>query len=199
MAEIFPPGKGKLAVLSALEFTSLEYTAVYNGYFSDYFVAPLVKSFMDPMALFLDIPNNYAAIPGSGDVPVAFTHTFDVAKYVVALQGLPKWGKESTIIGDKVTMNEFVHLAEQAKGEKFTVVYDSMEKLQSGQITELPSHPTLYPFFPKPMLQGFFAAFGILFERGALDLDVKGSLTERFPEIKPRRLKDLLAEAYGSA
>lgn len=154
---------------------------------------------MDPMALVLDIPNDFAAIPGSGDVPVTFTHTFDIARYVVALQALPKWEKESVIVGDKVTLNEFVKLAEQVKGKKFTVVHDSLEKLRSGQITELPSHPAMYPFFPKPMLQGFFAAFGIMFEQGALDLDVKGSLVERFPEIKPRKVKDLLEEAYGRA
>lgn len=197
IAKYFPPGKDKIAVIKALAATSLGYTTIYNGFFSDYFVAPQVKTYMNPMALVLDIPNEFAPIPGSGDVPVTFTHTFDIAKYVVALQSLPKWEKESFIIGDKVTLNEFVRLAEQAKGKKFTVVHDSLEKLRSGRITELPSHPAMYPFFPKPMLQGFFAAFGVMFEQGAFDLDVRGSLTERFPEIKPRKIKALLEEAYG--
>lgn len=199
IAAYFPVANGKIAILRALETTSLEYTAICNGYFLDYFVAPKVKTYMNPMAMVIDIPNDFAAIPGSGNVPVAFTHTFDVAKYVAALQALPKWEKESVIVGDKVTWNEFVQLAEQVKGKKFTVVHDSMEKLQSGEITELPSHPAMYPFFPKQMLQGFFAAFGIMFEKGVFNLDVKGSLVEQFPDIKPRKVKEALEEAYGSA
>lgn len=198
IAEYFPPGKGKLAMLQALRSTSLEYTAIYNGYFTDFFVAPRVKTYMLPMSVVVDIPNNFAAIPGTGDVLVDFVYTLDIGKYVAALQGLPKWEKESVIVGDKITLNEFVKLAEQVKGEKFTIVHDSMEKLQSGEITELPSHPALYQYYPKPVLQAFFASFEVMFEKGAFDLGVKGSLTERFPEIKPRKVKELLEEAYGS-
>jgi hypothetical protein len=115
------------------------------------------------MAVVLDIANDFAAIPGSGDVPVVLTHTFEVARFVAALVKLPRWEKDPYIVGDRVTWNEFLRLAEEAKGIKFTVVHDSLEKLRTGQITELPSHPSLYPFFSKQMLQGFFAAFGIMF------------------------------------
>ncbi|KAJ9106062.1 hypothetical protein QFC20_004124 [Naganishia adeliensis] len=147
IAEFYPPGKGKIAVLRALESTSLEYTAIYTGYFIDFFVAPYVKTYMLPMSVVIDIPNHFAAIPGTGDVLVDFVYTLDIAKYVAALQGLPKWEKESVIVGDKITLNEFVKLAEQVKGKKFTIVHDSMEKLRSGQITELP-----FAFRPLPGL-----------------------------------------------
>lgn len=187
----------KLDILAALEATSLEYTSVLNGYFFDYYVVPKVKSYMPPVALAVDIQSDFAAIPGSGDVPVVFTHSFDVARFVAALIDQPKWDKESYIIGNKLTWNEFVKLVEEVKGTKFEVVYDSLEKLKTGKITELPSHPYLYPFFPKEMLQGMFAAFGIMFEKGEFDMRPARSLNDQFPDIKARSVKELLVQALG--
>ncbi|KAH7147189.1 hypothetical protein B0J13DRAFT_584505 [Dactylonectria estremocensis] len=193
----FPIAQSKLDITAALEATStLEYTAVLNGYFADYWVAPKVKSYQDPLLLVVDIPNNFAAIPGSGNELVAFTHTFDVARFVAALVGAPKWEKESYIIGDKVSWNQFVQYAEEAKGTKFTVKTDSVEELKKGQITELPSNPHLYPFFPKEMLQGLFSAFGRIFAEGAFDFKPKHTLNKDFFEVQARKVKDLIFEAW---
>lgn len=198
IASYFPIGGAKLNVLAALEATSsLEYTAVYNGYFADYWVLPKVKSYQAPLALVVDIANDFAAIPGSGNELVVFTHTFDIARFVAALVGASKWDKESYIIGDKVSWNQFVQYAEEAKGVKFTVKYDSIEDLKAGKITELPSHPHMYPFFPKPMLQGLLAAFGRMFVDGVFDFKPERTLNEEFPEVKARKIKDLLFEAWG--
>ncbi|KAF5534820.1 transcriptional activator Mut3p [Fusarium napiforme] len=198
IASYFPIAQAKLNVIAALEATSsLEYTTVYNGYFADYWVLPKVKSYQSPLALVVDIENNFAAIPGSGNELVTFTHTFDVARFVAVLVGAPKWDKESYIIGDKVSWNQFVQYAEEAKGVKFTVKHDSIEDLKAGKITELPSHVHMYPFFPKPMLQGLFAAFGRMFVEGAFDLKPERTLNEVFPEVKARKIKDLLFEAWG--
>lgn len=144
----------------------------------------------------MDVANDYAAIPGSGNVPVVFTHTWDIAKFVAAYVQKPKWDKGVYVVGDKITWNDFVALAEDAKGKKFTVVNDPIEKLQKGKITELPSHPHLYPFFPKQMLQGFFAAFGILTEQGVFDLEPAQTLNDEFPEIKARTVKEVLDAAW---
>ncbi|KAF5535525.1 transcriptional activator Mut3p [Fusarium mexicanum] len=198
MVAYFPIAQAKLNLIAALEAaSSLEYTAVYNGYFADYWVLPNVKSYQSPVVLVVDIANNFAAVPGSGDELVTFTHTFDIAAFIAALVGASKWDKESYIIGDKVSWNQFVQYAEEAKGVKFTVKHDSIEDLKSGKITELPSHPHMYPFFPKPMLQGFFAAFGRMFVEGAFDLKPERTLNEQFPEVKARKIKDLLFEAWG--
>lgn len=181
-----------------MESTSLEWTAVLNGYFLDYYGAPKVKTYMPPMSLVVDLSSNFAAIPGSGDVPVVFTHTFDVGKFVAALLTKKEWEKESYIIGDKLTLKEFVHIAEEVKGTKFTVEYDSVDKLKTGQITELPTHPHFYPFFPKQMLQGMFATFGIMFENGVFDLKPSHTLNDDFPSIKPKTVKDIITEAYAA-
>lgn len=147
------------------------------------------------MPLVVDMAANAAAIPGSGDVPVVFTHTFDIARFIPALLTLPKWEKESYIIGDKVTWNEFLQIVEEAKGVKFDTVYDPVEKLKTGQVTELPSHKHLYSFFPKEALQGLFANFGRMFDAGEFDLKPSHTLNEEFPEIKARTVRQLIFEA----
>jgi len=48
--------KAKIDILSAIEATTLEWTAILNGYFLDYFVAPKVKSYMSPWHLFSTAP-----------------------------------------------------------------------------------------------------------------------------------------------
>lgn len=196
IASFFPPARGKLDNIKELQSTSLETTVVVNGFFLDYFVAPQVPSYQPPFAMVLDIANNTAVIPGSGDVPVVFTHTFDIARFIPALLSKPKWDKTSYIIGDKVTWNEFLAVAEEAKGVKFTVGHDSVETLKNGFVTELPSHPSMYAIFPKPMLQGLFASFGVMFENGAFDLSPASTLNDEFPEIKARRVKELVFEAW---
>jgi nucleoside-diphosphate-sugar epimerase len=84
----------------------------------DYWGMPNVPSHMPPLMMVLDIPNNTAVILGSGDVPVIFTHTRDVARFVTESLDLDKWDPESYVMGDKVTFNELLRLAEDAKGKR---------------------------------------------------------------------------------
>lgn len=82
----------------------------------DYWGIPGVKSNMLPVVFCIDIPHKAAAIPGDGNTPVIFTHTTDVAKYVAASLDLEEWDPVSHVIGDRVTWNEFLQLAEEATG-----------------------------------------------------------------------------------
>jgi nucleoside-diphosphate-sugar epimerase len=150
---------------------------------------------MGPLPIVIDVANNAAAIPGSGNVPVAFTHTTDVASFTAKLLNLEKWPRESYVVGEKLTWNEFLSLVERVKGVKFDVAYDGMEKLQRYQTTELPGQKELYPFFPKPMLQGLTAACGILFDKGFFDINSE----ENVVGIKARGIRELIAEAWGSS
>lgn len=78
---------------------------------------PRVKTyFQNSFVLVVDMAHNAAAIPGSGDTPVVFTHTFDVARFVAALVGTAGWPERTNIIGDRKTWNEFVAIAEEVKG-----------------------------------------------------------------------------------
>jgi len=199
--KMFPPAGLKLDVLSKLKKSNLEYTRVNCGFFLDYFGMPKIQSFLQPTTIVLDLNNNAAGIPGEGSTPVAFTHTTDVARYVSKALDLPKWKPDSYTIGDKITWNDFVDLAEKTKGTKFDVQHDSIESLQKGQITELPAHVPVYPFFPKEQLQFVFAVFGLWFDGGAFNLHPEQDsldLNAEFPEIKPLTVKDVLQKVYSS-
>jgi hypothetical protein len=112
--------KGKLAAVQKLQSTTLEYTLVSNGFFMDYYGLPRAKSYLQPFVFALDMAHNAAAIPGSGNTPVVFTHTFDVAKFVAALISQADWPKRSVIIGDKKTWNEALSIAEETKGSSLS-------------------------------------------------------------------------------
>jgi hypothetical protein len=99
---------------------NLEYTVFHNGFFSDYYGMPNIKSYLTPFTLIMDAQNNVAGIPGSGDNPVVFTRSSDVAKFVAASLDLDKWDPVFTIIGDRVTWNDVLKLVEAAKGTFIT-------------------------------------------------------------------------------
>ncbi len=86
----------------------------------DYF-SPSLKSYLKPWTIIIDIENKSAGIPGSGNDLVTFTYSFDVAKFVVAALSLDKWPREMRVIGDTMTWNEVLRLAEEARGLHFPI------------------------------------------------------------------------------
>ncbi|KAF5604332.1 hypothetical protein FPCIR_878 [Fusarium pseudocircinatum] len=144
--------------------------------------------------------NKAAAIPGFGEDKVAFTYSFDVARFVDALVNTDKkWPKHSVTIGEKITANELLpllKLQELYVGERFSVVHDDVSKLKRLQVTELPSHVEAYKSFPKPMLQTLFAAIGLWIIEGHFDLLYQGSLNQMFPHIELTSVKDLIDQAW---
>lgn len=73
------------------------------------------------------------------------------------------------------------------------MVYDPVEKLEKGEVTELPSHIPIYPFFPKPALQGLFAMFSRWGVQGVFELPEDKVLNKKFPEIQATKVKDVVA------
>ena len=108
--------KSKAEALEELAKTSLMHTAVYNGMFMDFYGSPLLKSNVGSFPMFVDIANNMAAKPGSGDQAVVLTRVLDIARFVVCILDLAVWPNESYIIGDRVTLHDFVNMAEEARG-----------------------------------------------------------------------------------
>lgn len=115
----FPVAIGKLKLFDALEKTRLEWTAVSNGIFLDYWGLPELESHLAPQTLVVDMAAKKAAIPGTGEVPVTFTYSQDVAKFTAKLLTLDKWETESFIVGERLTWNEFVKVAEDVTGTSF--------------------------------------------------------------------------------
>jgi hypothetical protein len=101
------------------EAKSLEGTVIYPGYFLDYYVTPAIETYLFTATMFVDMLHNEAAIPGSGNTPVAYSHTSDVGDLINASLDLEKWEPETFIICDKVTLNDFVRIAEVVKGIYF--------------------------------------------------------------------------------
>jgi hypothetical protein len=81
-------------------------------------------------------------------------------------------------------------------GAKFSVAYDNVEKLKSGQTTELPGQISLYAFLPKEILQYMIAVHGVWFEEGVYNLKPTRFLNDQFPEIKPIKVKEILKQAW---
>ncbi|KAK6444207.1 phenylcoumaran benzylic ether reductase [Trichoderma asperellum] len=179
--------------MAQLRQTDLEWTRFHVGYFLDYYGMPHIETHLPaPFAFVFDIPNKMAAIPGTGDDLISLTYTRDVAKFVVKALDLPKWEEETFCYSDKVTWNQVLKLAEEATGSKFNVVYEDLEKLEKGEVTELPSHATAYAFFPKPLLQTYFSKFGLYLIAGLFDMPTDKSLNKIFPEVKTTTVKEVL-------
>jgi hypothetical protein len=80
----------KLVTEAALKETGLEYIVMQDRCFFNYWCMNTVMSSIVPAMMVINAINNAALIPGSGNMPAAFTHTSDMAKYVAALLDLDK-------------------------------------------------------------------------------------------------------------
>lgn len=115
----------------------------------------------------------------------------------------PRWtwgrgrGRELRIVGDEVTFNELVAMAEEVKGAKFAVAYDGVEKLGASRITELPGHAASYDKFPKERLQWFLAIFELCMATGLGRVPREGTLNEMFPEIKPLTAREMMERYWA--
>jgi nucleoside-diphosphate-sugar epimerase len=102
--------------LEELRKSGLEWTVFHNGIFLGYFGTPDMKPHLKPIVFAIDTENKVAGIPGDGSAPVTFTYTFDLAKFVVAALDLERWEEGSCVVGNELTFNEFVVLAQEARG-----------------------------------------------------------------------------------
>ncbi|KAF3403610.1 hypothetical protein F1880_009706 [Penicillium rolfsii] len=186
--------RSKFEVLKALEKTSLIYTAIYNGMFMDYYGSPLLKSNVRPFPMFIDILNKRAAIPGSGTEPIVFTHVLDIARFVVRMLELPAWPQKSYIIGDRVTLQEFIQIAEKARGTKFHLTYDSKEDLEKGRTSDLPCYSDIFTAIGEEQGRRLYSQVGLWAVNREMDLDLSpGSmLNTNFPDIRPMTVKEFL-------
>ncbi|EAW24540.1 NmrA-like family protein [Aspergillus fischeri NRRL 181] len=115
--QVLPQLKDYFNAIELLKESGLQWTVFLNGIFLDYFGPPELKSHLKPNVFVLDMKNRVAAIPGNGNVPVSFTYSYDLARFVVAALDLEEWQEESRVVGDTLTWHEFVALAEEIRGQ----------------------------------------------------------------------------------
>ncbi|KAG9498264.1 hypothetical protein J7337_011160 [Fusarium musae] len=190
-AETTPVGQARGRTLVELRKTNLEWTRFDNGFFLDYYGPPTLKSYMQRVAWAIDIANKKAGIPGTGNEPMTFTYTFDVAKFVVAALDLPQWEELMYCYGEKTTWNKFLKQAEDAIGSKFDVAYDPAEKLEKGEVTELPFNKNAADL-PQKVLEGLMSLWGLYVLEGKYDLPTDKALNKAFPDIQPLKVEDVL-------
>jgi nucleoside-diphosphate-sugar epimerase len=193
----WPPAKSNKLSMEALSKSDLEWTAIYLGYFLDYFMLPKVPTHLAPFPMLIDAENNRAAIPAEGNNRITLSRSEDVAKFVVAMFDLPKWDNATYIVGDTLSLIDFVKILEDVKGVRFNVAQDSIRDLEQGKITELPCYDQLYANIPKEVMNGLLAVFALFASKGALDLSGKPAANASFPGISMMSVKNGIQEAWG--
>ncbi|KAJ5543186.1 hypothetical protein N7535_005615 [Penicillium sp. DV-2018c] len=187
-----------LDAANRLKTSSLQYTRVIPGFFMDYWGMPNVQTHLQPYTFGIDISSGTAAIPGDGNNVICMTYTYDMAEYLVRALDLEQWPEFTVIVGDEVTYNQVLDMAEEitevtGTGEKFQVTYDSLEKVMSGDVT-VPPQP-----------EGVDASSDELKEMTALVSRLTVSdvfslpgdrLNARFPEVKPMKMREFLYKAW---
>ena len=92
------------------------------------------------------------------------------------------------------------HLLTPISGAKLEITYDSVEDLQAGKNTELPSNIARYAFIPKERIDGISRVIGLAIESGLVGLKAKEGeiLNELLPEVKPMSVEEFLRKSLDA-
>ncbi|KAM0255928.1 hypothetical protein ACHAQJ_005329 [Trichoderma viride] len=193
-SETSPTSVLQQASEAALRSTKLEWTRFSVGFFMDYYGIPAIKTHLPPMSFAVDMKSKKAAIPGTGNEPIALIYSYDVANFVTVFLDTPKWEDITYVYGEKTTWNAFIKVAEEVTGSQFEVLYDPIEKLARGEVTELPSHKKELANspFPEALARQLLALLGSWVVGRQFDIPVDKALNKKFPSIKPMAVRDML-------
>lgn len=72
------------------------------------------------------------------------------------------------------------------------MTHDNVEKLERGEMTELPAHTSLYSIMGKTAVQKRFAMFGLYTVMGMLQLPEEGSLNKVFSHIQTKTVAEIV-------
>ncbi|KAK0717531.1 hypothetical protein B0T26DRAFT_645680 [Lasiosphaeria miniovina] len=162
---------------------ALEFTTVRCGLIADFLGTPNVQSHMrpPPVILWFDREKQAAEIPGTGDDVIAYAYSYDIARFVEAALGLPRWEDESTLFSGKTTFNEILGLFEKATGSKWAVTYfDPLTKLAK---TDKKFYPPDY--------------FSLYLVQGLMDVAEDKSWNKQFPDLKTTSVEEIVGAWKG--
>ncbi|KAJ5895265.1 hypothetical protein N7495_006956 [Penicillium taxi] len=189
-----PSIKYWLAAAGRLKASSLKYTRVVPGFFMDYWGMPHAETNLQPFSFGIDIASRTAAIPGDGNDMMCMTYTYDMARYVVKALDLDQWPEFSVIVGDEVTYNDILHMAEEIIGTKFQVTYDSREQIESGDVTVPPVAEDVE--YSTEELKETTALVSRLTVNGVFQLPRENRLNSLFPELRPVTMREFLEKSW---
>ncbi|KAJ5920571.1 hypothetical protein N7516_011429 [Penicillium verrucosum] len=177
-----------------LKASGLQYTRVIPGFFMDYWGMPHVQTHLQPFTFGIDIFSGTAAIPGDGNNVICMTYTYDMATYLVKALDLDEWPEFTVIVGDEVTYNQVLSMAEEFTGKKFKVTYDSLEQIKTGHVT-VPPQPEGIEYSTDELKEAT-ALVSRLTVNNVFQLP-GDRLNTRFPEVKPVTMRQFLHNAWN--
>jgi hypothetical protein len=83
-------------------------------------------------------------------------------------------------------------------GTKWDVTYDPIERLEKGEGTVL-EQPAGAMELPEEVLRHLWSEFGIMADKGLMDVTTEGLRNREFPEIKPMTVREVVTAAWGNA
>ena len=143
------------------------------------------------------------------------TYTYDMASYLVKALDLDEWPEFSVIVGDEITYNQILGMAEEftgkhversylrythnliiisETGKTFKVTYDSLEQIKAGDVT-VPLQPEGIEY-SSDELKEVTALVSRLTVNDVFRLP-DDRLNTRFPEIKPITMRQILHSAWN--
>ena len=91
----------------------------------DYWGMPHARTNLAPFTFGISIPSRTAAIPGDGNDLICMTYTYDLAAYMVKMLELEEWPEFSVVVGDEITYNQLLEIAEEITGTE-TILLDDL-------------------------------------------------------------------------
>jgi uncharacterized protein YbjT (DUF2867 family) len=179
----------KATVWDAVQASGLEYTRFINGLWMNIWGLGAPRNETEALAgysgppFLIDLKARSALIPGNGSQKVAFTNMRDIGKFVAASLDLPHWEPDSRIVGDKLSYEEVVTLAERITGHSFEKTYYPEAQIDSV----LAGNPD-----PEQL---FFHQFMKLIVDGAFDFE--GTLNAQFPSVNTVPAGEYLTQYWG--
>ncbi|KAJ5604901.1 hypothetical protein N7510_010055 [Penicillium lagena] len=183
-----------LDAANRLKSGSLKYTRVIPGFFMDYWGMPHVKTNLQPYTFGINIAKGKAAIPGDGNDLICMTYTADMATYMTKLLDLDEWSEFTVIVGDEVTYNQLISMSEEICGKRFEVHYDSLDRINSGDVT-VPPMPDGTEYAESEVKE-VTALVSRLTVNGVFDLPKEGRLNAQFPDVRPITMKQFLIDSW---
>jgi hypothetical protein len=173
---------------------------------------PHWKTHLHPWINVINMEKKWAVIPGDGTARAHFITTQDMARLVARLMDLQAWSKVTTIVGDNLSLNEVVELAERTRGKpirvkfgantsntrsgcKFHVVHDSLDKLKSGKLSFASEFP---PIGFGDGDEAFYALIHYQAGLGHFLLPTDDVLNDKIADMKPlTTAEEVMAASWG--
>ncbi|KAK8091382.1 phosphoserine aminotransferase [Apiospora kogelbergensis] len=208
----YPMKHFHVAARRELEKTqTLEYAYIYPGMFMDYFGQPRVPSVLRRLCFFVDPAHGQAVLPGDGEAKMSMTFTTDCARYLALALDLETWPRVLSTVTSTVTLNELVRLVEKSLGRTLQVRHQPVEALLQHTGIDLPTNMEIAKGRAGrgglDPLRALIADLEASVALGAYDLtQLSGQKSGHLDLVKtfadkapaPRRIEDVLEEAWGS-